>query len=120
VGAGLPCSLVALTGRATDAYLVAATCCAVCAAIVAGVQPRPVERASEPLTFRSVTAGVRLVWSTRLILTTITPDLMAVLVGEVTALLPTYARDILHVGPNGLGWLPSAPAIGGPLSWRSS
>jgi MFS family permease len=56
--------------------------------------------------------GLRFVWSTRIILATITLDLFAVLFGGATALLPIFADRILHAGPAGLGWLRSAPSIG--------
>jgi hypothetical protein len=56
--------------------------------------------------------GVRFVWRTELLLAAITLDLFAVLLGGATALLPIYASDILHIGPAGLGWLRSAPALG--------
>jgi MFS family permease len=46
------------------------------------------------------------------VLGAISLDLFAVLLGGATALLPVYARDILHVGPKGLGFLRSAPAVG--------
>jgi hypothetical protein len=50
-----------------------------------------------------------------LILATITLDLFAVLLGGATALLPIFARDILEVGPVGLGWLRAAPSLGALL-----
>ena len=56
--------------------------------------------------------GVRFVWRTRMLLGAITLDLFAVLLGGGVALLPIYARDILHVGPVGLGVLRAAPAVG--------
>jgi MFS family permease len=56
--------------------------------------------------------GLRFVWRTRLLLAAITLDMFAVLLGGATALLPIYAKDILHVGPSGLGWLRAAPALG--------
>jgi drug/metabolite transporter superfamily protein YnfA len=59
-----------------------------------------------------VVAGIRFVWQTKLILATITMDLFAVLLGGATYLLPVYAKDILHVGPLGLGFLRSANAVG--------
>ena len=68
--------------------------------------------ASEPATLRTVLAGVRFVWHNKLLLGAISLDLFAVLLGGATALLPVYARDILHVGPMGLGFLRSAPAAG--------
>jgi len=59
-----------------------------------------------------LTAGIRFVWTRPVILGAISLDLFAVLFGGATALLPIYARDILMVGPWGLGLLRSAPALG--------
>ena len=59
-----------------------------------------------------VAEGLRFVRSEPILLGAISLDLVAVLLGGATALLPIYARDILHVGPIGLGVLRSAPAIG--------
>jgi len=59
-----------------------------------------------------VAEGVRFVRSRPVMLGAISLDLFAVLLGGATALLPVYARDILHVGPIGLGLLRSAPAAG--------
>ena len=61
--------------------------------------------------FEGLFDGLRFVWGTKIILATITLDLFAVLFGGATALLPIFA-DRLHVGPAGLGWLRSAPAVG--------
>jgi len=66
----------------------------------------------EPVTAATVLAGLRFVWSNPLLLGGISLDLFAVLFGGATALLPVYAREILHVGPQGLGLLRSAPAVG--------
>jgi MFS family permease len=57
-------------------------------------------------------AGVKFVWHRPILLGAISLDLFAVLLGGATALLPVYARDILSVGPWGLGVLRSAPAVG--------
>ncbi|HLL56093.1 MAG TPA: MFS transporter [Myxococcaceae bacterium] len=57
-------------------------------------------------------AGLRYVWRQKMILGSISLDLFAVLLGGAVALLPIYARDILHTGPWGLGLLRSAPALG--------
>jgi len=57
-------------------------------------------------------AGVRYVWRQKILLGCISLDLFAVLLGGAVALLPVYARDILHTGPLGLGFLRAAPAIG--------
>ncbi len=62
--------------------------------------------------YERVAEGVRFVRSRPVVLGAISLDLFAVLLGGATALLPVYARDILHVGPLGLGFLRSAPAAG--------
>jgi MFS family permease len=64
------------------------------------------------LTDKSILAGIRYIRSNRLLLSLISLDLFAVLLGGVTALLPIYAKDILNVGPIGLGWLRCAPGAG--------
>ena len=60
----------------------------------------------------SLSAGVKFVFRTRMLLAPITLDLFAVLLGGATALLPIYAKDILHVGATGLGALRAAPSVG--------
>jgi MFS family permease len=62
--------------------------------------------------FETVVAGDVYVWKKKILLGSISLDLFAVLFGGATALLPMFARDILHVGPSGLGLLRSAPAVG--------
>jgi MFS family permease len=62
--------------------------------------------------WRSVLAGVHFVWRHKVLLGATSLDLFAVLLGGAVALLPIYARDILHVGPAGLGLLRAAPAVG--------
>ena len=66
----------------------------------------------EPVTLETVLAGVVFVWRRKLLLGAISLDLFAVLLGGATALLPIYAKDILMVGPWGLGLLRAAPAVG--------
>lgn len=66
----------------------------------------------ESPTLDTLLAGVRFVWREKVVLGCISLDLFAVLLGGAVALLPVYARDILHVGPGGLGLLRSAPAVG--------
>ncbi|HEY6753742.1 MAG TPA: MFS transporter [Pseudolabrys sp.] len=68
--------------------------------------------AREPPTFASVIAGFTYIRERRRLLGVITLDLFVVILGGATALLPIYARDILAVGPIGLGLLRSAPAVG--------
>lgn len=66
----------------------------------------------EGLSLRTFVVGFKYVWQTRLLLATMTLDLFAVLLGGAVALLPIYAKDILGVGPTGLGWLQASPSIG--------
>ncbi len=71
-------------------------------------EPAAVQRA----TLETLLAGVRFVWQRRVVLGAISLDLFAVLLGGATALLPMFAKDILHTGPWGLGLLRAAPAVG--------
>ena len=65
--------------------------------------------------FQQMIDGLRYTWNERFLLGAITLDLFAVLLAGATALLPVFARDILFVGPEGLGWLRAAPAAGATL-----
>jgi MFS family permease len=76
------------------------------------VKIAPVAPSHEPVTLETVLAGVVFVWRRKLLLGAISLDLFAVLLGGATALLPIYAKDILMVGPWGLGLLRAAPALG--------
>lgn len=82
------------------------------ATLVMGIHSKHAAPARTTITVRSVLAGIAFVWRNPPILGTVSLDLFAVLFGGVTALLPIFARDILHTGPWGLGLLRSAPAIG--------
>ncbi len=63
-------------------------------------------------TLRSVTDGIRFLGQSQVLLAAITLDLFAVLLGGATTLLPIFAKDILHVGPFGFGWLRAASSVG--------
>jgi MFS family permease len=73
------------------------------------------QRRDEVASWHTVLAGVGFVWQRKVLLGAISLDLFAVLLGGATALLPIYARDILHTGPQGLGLLRAAPAAGALL-----
>jgi MFS family permease len=60
--------------------------------------------------------GLRYVRHNKLVLGAISLDLFAVLLGGATAMLPVFARDVLHAGPEGLGHLRAAPAVGATLT----
>lgn len=75
--------------------------------------PKPQQKTStDPQSLDTLLAGFRFVWSHPVVLGAISLDLFAVLLGGATALLPAYARDILDVGPWGLGLLRAAPGVG--------
>lgn len=88
-------------------------CAITCVSLIRIDRP-PVPR--EPPTFASVLAGFNYVRARSRLLGVITLDLFVVLLGGVTALLPIFAKDILEVGPAGLGLLRSAPAVGALLT----
>jgi MFS family permease len=79
------------------------------------IQTRPQLRRREPTTLNTVFAGLNFIWREKLILGAISLDLFAVLLGGAVALLPVYAREILHTGPWGLGLLRTAPGVGAAL-----
>ena len=80
---------------------------------MARVKARPTPAGAEGLPDeQGLLAGFSYLRANRLVLGAISLDLFAVLLGGVTALLPIFARDILAVGPTGLGLLRSGPAIG--------
>lgn len=85
------------------------------AVLVATLRPRRVELAKRAVSWTSLLAGVAFIRSRPAILGAISLDMMAVMLGGATALLPVYAKDILLVGPWGLGLLRSAPALGALL-----
>ena len=79
------------------------------------IQTEVKARPREPMTFKTVFAGLHFIWTRKLILGAISLDLFAVLLGGAVALLPVYAREILHTGPWGLGLLRTAPGVGAAL-----
>ncbi|HJV66470.1 MAG TPA: MFS transporter, partial [Geomonas sp.] len=96
----------------TTVYAVAALLFFTAVASISSIRiTRPPAR-REPVSMRSLFAGIAFIRSRREILGAISLDLFAVLLGGATALLPVYARDILFTGPWGLGLLRAAPAIG--------
>jgi MFS family permease len=66
--------------------------------------------------WRQMVEGLKYVRHNRLVLGAISLDLFAVLLGGATAMLPVFARDVLHAGPEGLGHLRAAPAVGATLT----
>ena len=94
------------------AYATAAAMCLLAGALGGAIRRTRGPRPREPLTLESVFSGVAFILSRRVLLGSMSLDLFAVLLGGATALLPVFAKDILGVGPVGLGLLRSAPAVG--------
>lgn len=105
--------LIYAWGGPQSAYLTTLVCQLVAAALAGAVTLRRPPRAAQTEgTFERLLGGVRFVWTSKVLLGTISLDLFAVLLGGAVALLPIYARDVLHVGETGLGALRAAPAAG--------
>jgi predicted MFS family arabinose efflux permease len=100
---------------------VSPTAALVCVCLLVGIMslhmikadPQPAKRSKpdEPLR-RELLSGARFVFTHGLLLPALSLDMISVLFGGVTALLPIYAQTILHVGPEGLGLLRASPAVG--------
>lgn len=97
-------------------YIGQAICAAISAVCLAQVQvpPIPAENRAAP-SVRGFTEGLRFVWRERIIFWSMCLDLLAVLFGGATALMPIFALEVLKVGAGGLGWLQAAPAVGAAL-----
>jgi len=93
-------------------YLLDAMSSVVLILCLLGVRPSGQSRVVEPRSWQSLVEGVRYLRRQPIILSTMTLDMVAVLFGGVTALLPIYASDILHVGATGFGWLRAMPSVG--------
>jgi len=104
--------LIALTHHAAVVYALNAAATFVCFGLILFVRGRRVAIEKKEMTLSSLLAGFKFVYQTKIILGTITLDLFAVLLGGATALLPVYAKDILGVGPRGLGLLQAALPLG--------
>lgn len=105
--------LIALIG--VWVYLVVGICFA-----IAGVAAIPmiligVSRSTQRIDLTTVLGGFAFVWRKKIMLGAITLDLLAVLFSGIMGLLPVFAKDILHVGPEGLGLMRTMPAVGGLL-----
>ena len=100
----------------TSSYAIAAGLMAISLVTVARIDApvRPKAARAEPLV-ASVRAGLTFLFSRPVFLGAMTLDLLAVLFGGAVALLPIFAEEILHVGPQGLGALRAAPAVGAVL-----
>jgi MFS family permease len=110
IGPALGGLLIAWTGHGV--YWVILATFAVSAASVAAIGARLKVQAPEPFGLAMILGGFSYVWRNKLVLGAISIDLMAVLFGGVMGLLPVFASDVLHVGPDGLGVMRAMPAVG--------
>ncbi len=107
---------VIFVAGATTVYASCAFLFAVGCALIAVLRYEHVPPPREPVSMRTLLAGAEFVWRRKALLGAVSLDLFAVLLGGATALLPMFAKDILHVGPWGLGLLRAAPAAGALLT----
>jgi MFS family permease len=112
VGPAIGGLMIGLFHSATPVFALDALTALVFAFLVVQIRGREIAQSKEAATLQSLSAGMKFIWNKKIILATITLDLFAVLFGGAVALLPVYAKDILQVGPEGLGWLRAAPSIG--------
>jgi MFS family permease len=112
VGPALGGFLIAWLGSATVVYELTAVFGLFNCVCLSQVKARPYVPSSDPPSWASLMGGLSFVWRSKIMLAAITLDMFAVLLGGATALLPGFAKDILHAGPNGFGWMRAAPGIG--------
>jgi MFS family permease len=115
VGPAVGGALIAALGGAVAVYVCSGVATLTFLLLAAAIRHRSTERLTQVMTASALVAGVRFVARSKLLLPIITLDLFAVLLGGATTLLPIYAKDILRVGPAGLGWLDAAPSLGAVL-----
>jgi len=117
VGPALGGLVIAVLHSTTFVYVLNAVAALVFAALLLPIKARTSSlserrEAEGPTTGHQLREGMSFLQRTPIILAAMTLDLFAVLFGGATTLLPMFAKDILQVGPQGLGWLSAAPAIG--------
>lgn len=96
-------------------YAISAMLLIVSAFLIVSIRPIRSSHRSDLHPVRQIVEGGTFIWRSRFLLGCVSLDLFAVLFAGATALLPVFARDILHVGPEGLGVMRAAPAVGAGL-----
>ena len=114
--AGPPLGAFLYAAAPAAPYLIAAILFAATLIALFAIGPVPRPDPSRLSPWRSLVEGLGYVRHNRIVLGAISLDLFAVLLGGATAMLPIYARDVLHVGVEGLGPLRAAPAVGAALT----
>ncbi|MEJ7137758.1 MFS transporter [Comamonadaceae bacterium SL12-8] len=100
---------------ASHVYLTCLGLFVIGSALIYGLHYPRLATSREPLSWGTVLAGVHFIWRRKPLLGAVSLDLFAVLLGGAVALLPIFAKDILHTGPEGLGVLRAAPSVGALL-----
>jgi MFS family permease len=114
-GPALAGVLIAARGSASTVYILDAVVGAVSILLIWRIRGKQEAHAGERMTLSGLMGGVRFIWRTPIILAAITLDMVAVLLGGATTLLPIFASDILHVGAVGLGIMVATPSVGALL-----
>ncbi|HKE05048.1 MAG TPA: MFS transporter [Blastocatellia bacterium] len=114
VGPALAGWLIYLLGGVTPVYVFAGLGSVIYFVMLATLTKRSyaAESRATQTDLKTLVAGFEYVWNTKLLLAAMSLDMFAVLLGGAAALLPVYAKDILRVGPAGLGALQAAPSLG--------
>jgi MFS family permease len=107
--------VVAFAGNVTYIYIFDALGAITFTILLSMIKGRQLPLAAKSATWSSLIEGFKFMRDTKVILAAITLDMFAVLFGGAVALLPIYATDILHVGPQGMGIMRAAPSIGAIL-----
>lgn len=113
IGPALGGLLIGYVGGVTTVYVLNAIVVTSFVLLLAGISYKHEPPAVRPpISLRSLSAGFRFIWKTKVVLSVMLLDMFGVLLGGATALMPIFAKDILHVGAKGLGWLLAAPSVG--------
>lgn len=112
IGPALAGLLIAGLKNATLVYAITAALALINCGCLAMVRARSYVPSNDAPSLASLLGGLSFVWRSKIMLGAILLDMFAVLLGGATALLPGFAKDILHAGPTGFGWMRAAPGIG--------
>jgi len=112
IGPALGGLVIGYVGGVTVVYSINAVIIACFVFLLARISYKHEPQERKALTFRSLSAGLRFIGKTKVVLSVMMLDMFGVLLGGATALMPIFAKDILQVGARGLGWLLAAPSVG--------
>ena len=112
VGPAIGGLLIGVLGSATPIFLINSACLLTFVILVSLIPFVHKKLREAGVSMESLFAGFHFIRNSPVVFAAITLDMMGVLLGGAVAMMPIFARDILQVGPVGLGWLMSAPAVG--------